>query len=332
MSSKTLTISIAAYNVESYIHQLLTSIVAAGVMEDLEIFILDDGGEDGTLGIARQYEKNFPDSVQAVHKENGGWGSTVNWSVERATGKYFKLVDGDDWIDPKGLKKLVHFLKTCQSEAVVTQAQRVYSDGSRKTIYPFCRELNGKMLAVNGAVAYANVAIWGYTFLTEVVKENLVELPGKCFYTDKLYLFSVLRGIKRINYLDETVYFYRMGIEEQSTSRKSIQKHYKELIKVDEICFEKYEEWKFEKPEASHYLLQYLAFNYSYTISMLLCLPNNRTSYRELVRYEHDMRLISKEIYDLAGNISKKIKWLRNSGYQFYWFYPLYCHLSKSGE
>ena len=105
---KILTISVAAYNVENYIRDTLESLVIPELLDDLEIFIIDDGGTDKTLAIAKEYELKYPNTFHAIHKSNGGYGTTVNWSIKNATGKYIKLVDGDDWIDANGLKALVN--------------------------------------------------------------------------------------------------------------------------------------------------------------------------------------------------------------------------------
>ena len=86
---KILTISIAAYNVGDYIKNTLDSLVVPEVMDKLEVFIVDDGGTDETLKIAKEYEEKYPETFHAVHKENGGYGSTVNYSIAHATGKYF---------------------------------------------------------------------------------------------------------------------------------------------------------------------------------------------------------------------------------------------------
>lgn len=88
---KLLTISIAAYNVEKYLEKALTSMVCSPTaMEKLEVIIEDDGSTDGTLSIAKKYEKLYPDVYRAIYKENGGYGSTINNSIVLAQGKYFK--------------------------------------------------------------------------------------------------------------------------------------------------------------------------------------------------------------------------------------------------
>ena len=73
--NKILTVSVASYNVEAYIGENLDSILSCEAKDDIEIFVVDDGGKDGTIEIARKYEEQYPDIVHVIHKENGGAGS-----------------------------------------------------------------------------------------------------------------------------------------------------------------------------------------------------------------------------------------------------------------
>ena len=93
---KILTISVAAYNVESYIAENLDSILITDVRDEIEVLVVDDGGNDGTLEIARKYEEQYPGIIRAVHKENGGYGSVQNYTMQNASGRFFKILDGDD--------------------------------------------------------------------------------------------------------------------------------------------------------------------------------------------------------------------------------------------
>ena len=70
---KLLTISIAAYNVEGYIRNTLDSLIVPEILDKLEVFIVDDGGNDNTLQIAREYESKYPETFHAVHKEIIRW-------------------------------------------------------------------------------------------------------------------------------------------------------------------------------------------------------------------------------------------------------------------
>ena len=81
--------------------------------EDVEVIIVDDGStKDDTAEIADRYAKMYPTIVKAVHQENGGHGQAVNTGLAHATGKFFKVVDSDDWVDARSYKKILTTLKS----------------------------------------------------------------------------------------------------------------------------------------------------------------------------------------------------------------------------
>ena len=79
--------------------------------EYLEILIIDDGSRDQTGAIADQYAERYPTVVRVIHKENGGHGSGINCGIQNALGRYMKVVDADDWVDPEALDHLIAALK-----------------------------------------------------------------------------------------------------------------------------------------------------------------------------------------------------------------------------
>jgi glycosyltransferase involved in cell wall biosynthesis len=73
-------------------------------MDDLEVIIENDGSSDATASIAASFVERFPGTFRLINKENGGYGSTVSRSVREASGKYFKILDGDDWFHTNRLR------------------------------------------------------------------------------------------------------------------------------------------------------------------------------------------------------------------------------------
>ena len=67
-----------------------------------------------------------------ISKENGGHGSTINRGIGEAKGKYFKVVDGDDWVDQDGFAELIQRLKTCDADYVFTNYYEVNDVTLRK--------------------------------------------------------------------------------------------------------------------------------------------------------------------------------------------------------
>lgn len=53
----------------------------------------------------------IPGIVRAIHKENGGHGDAVMTGLANATGRYFKVVDSDDWVDEESFKRVLARLK-----------------------------------------------------------------------------------------------------------------------------------------------------------------------------------------------------------------------------
>ena len=111
MQCKLLTIAVPAYNMEKYLSRCLNSILLDGQQDYLEVILINDGSKDNTLAIAREYEKKYPDILTVVDKPNGGWGTAINKAIGLASGRYFKILDSDDWFDSKALVEFIELLK-----------------------------------------------------------------------------------------------------------------------------------------------------------------------------------------------------------------------------
>lgn len=100
---KYITFTVPCYNSAAYMRRCLDSLLV--YQEEVEIIIVDDGSTDATPDIADAYALQYPETVRVIHKENGGHGSGVNAGLAAAKGKYFKVVDSDDWLDARSLQK-----------------------------------------------------------------------------------------------------------------------------------------------------------------------------------------------------------------------------------
>ena len=79
----------------------------------IEILIVDDCSTDTTYEIAVQYQEQYPKIVRALHREkNGGHGAAVMTGLHHAQGRYFKVVDSDDWVNDTAYKRILSLLTT----------------------------------------------------------------------------------------------------------------------------------------------------------------------------------------------------------------------------
>ena len=230
---KILTLSIAGYNVEKYIRQTLDSICCKNISK-LEVFVVDDGGNDKTLDIAKEYSAKYPGCIIPVHKENGGWGSTVNYSIAHATGKYFKLLDGDDLFTTENLDKFIECLESVDADVIYTPYFR-FDDESGKRLKDF--NISDQF---NKNIAYGlreteiekGLEMHALSFRTAVLQDNNVRVLEKCFYTDNEYRMKGLAYSQSIIFTNIELYNYRVGREGQSVDITGLKKHYLDAIRV----------------------------------------------------------------------------------------------------
>ena len=142
---KILSVSIASYNVEKFIRKALDSCCVPEIMDRLEVLVVNDGSTDSTLEIAREYEEKYPQTFRVIDKKNGGYGSTVNASIKAATGKYFRLLDGDDWFDRDGLVNFIEELTAAEEDMIVAQFKRVFEEDGHEELRNEAEDIIAKL-------------------------------------------------------------------------------------------------------------------------------------------------------------------------------------------
>lgn len=325
---KILTISIAAYNMEKYITQTLNSLINEDVIDDLEIFVVDDGGNDRTLEIAKDYAARYPSSIIPIHKENGGYGTTVNYSIRHATGRYFKCLDGDDWFDRDGLVKLVRELKVSESDVIVTP-HFFAPEGKAMKVKPIKYASNSDELLIS-QMRLKNISpigMWDITYKTEVLKRSGLNMPAHTLYSDQYFATIPFATAKTIRFFDFPVYCYRVGRDGQSITRDSRMRHKQEMLNIcRELC--KFSEAQREKNAINYQYILYKASGYHLTAYRTIILgPVCVKTLKELKKYEKECKDISRSVYKYSARMrvtsSRVLRVLRITGYTAYWLLKL---------
>lgn len=226
--SKLLTVSVAAYNVEAYIREALDSLLSPGTADRLEVLVIDDGGTDGTLAIAREYAEAWPGTVVCIHKDNGGYGSTINCGIENAQGKYFKQLDGDDWYVRENMEDFLDVLEEADSDCVLTFYRRYY-EGRRETVTRETFAYLGEGPHVIEETDFREqFGMYSVAYRTDVLKRMPERLTEHCFYTDSEYACYPLPYLRTAWVWHRPVYVYRIGREGASMTPEGVRKHYRE--------------------------------------------------------------------------------------------------------
>ncbi len=305
MTDKRLTVSIAAYNVDRYLRKCLDSLAVPEIMDSLEVFIVDDGSTDGTSAIADEYAANYPGTFIAVHQKNGGYGTTVNYSMEHANGKYFKILDGDDWFDKNGLIRLTEQLKDTDVDVLLNNSEFIYQDeDSFRLFYSFKKES-----VKNVEIADFNPEIlWNahhVTYKTEILKRSNIHLPGNTLYTDNLYFTIPFAYLKTVRYLDWPVYCYRMSREGQSTARVSLAKHADDLVDMMRRLCRFYEKQKEQGCVSLRCLCHRISVSYHWVVKALVYRGITKSTLEQIKAREKELQELSPDIYAASAKYGK---------------------------
>ena len=227
-----LSIGIPLYNMERLIGRCLDSILAPGVIQvpaRLEVIVVNDGSKDGSLSCVREYERRYPGVVKVIDKENGGHGSCINAAVDAATGRYFKLIDSDDYVDTIELIRHLRFLESNDVDLVVCDYQQVYVGGRRNVVsyegrlvsgVSSSEEAFGKLADKYDALSYLHMH--AMTYRTEILKR--VRITEHSFFVDQEYIVYPLINCRTLAYQPICLYQYQLGRSGQSVDPVAIKK------------------------------------------------------------------------------------------------------------
>lgn len=221
---KLLSISIAAYNLGSMIEDNLKSLLACEKKDYLDIIVVDDGSKDNTADIVQNYANKYPGIITLVRKKNEGAGSTVNCGIKKATGKYFRMIDGDDWVNSRELDKLLQYLMEIDADVIINNYD-IYNEQKCTITEKIKYELkDGIVLPFETFATKYLFPMHSVIYRTSILQSNKIRLDNG-FYTDVEYLLLPVPFLNSAVYFDLDIYVYRIAREGQSVSAPSLMKN-----------------------------------------------------------------------------------------------------------
>lgn len=103
--SPLVSVIIPAYNAERFIAQTLESVLAQ-TYPNLEVLVVDDGSQDGTAAIVRQYMQR-DDRIKLLQQPNAGVAAARNLGIHHAKGIFIAPLDADDIWYPRNIRMQV---------------------------------------------------------------------------------------------------------------------------------------------------------------------------------------------------------------------------------
>ena len=228
---KVLTIAIPAYQVENYIIKCVESMTRIPGRERLDVLVIDDGSTDRTGDLADKLAHKYPECVRVIHQENKGHGGAINTGIRKAAGRYFKVVDGDDWVNPQALEELTDYLEKADEDVFFHDYVEIYERIRKKRRFSLPFQA-AKAFKINELKPTDFLAMHSFVYKTALLKAMPVKIDEHCYYVDLEYSLCPLWWAKDFRYEPLPVYQYRLEREGQSVSPEGFRKHVKDHERV----------------------------------------------------------------------------------------------------
>ena len=260
---KKVSVIVPAYNAEKYLGECLNSICEQSY-QALEIIVIDDGSNDATASIIRNYTKRDL-RIVPYYNENHGVSYSRNFGLEHCTGEYITFADADDMVAPDFVSQMVCDLEGTNADMAVIGVAKSNA---------FTPELftSGKISVYEEPEILAQLFgqfqgfVWNKLYKKSLFQTNNLCLEQNVSVCEDL-LFNVFYALhcKKVVYNCGHKYFYRQ-VESSASNRLDNPKWFDAMKVYQEII-------ELVREDESAYKL--VAFQYS----MFLCASKYRVRF-----------------------------------------------------
>lgn len=132
---------------------------------------------------------------------------------------------------------------------------------------------------------------------TEVLRKSKLNLPKKTFYVDNIYAYKPLPYVKKLYYLDEELYHYFIGRNDQSVNEKVMISRLEQQYRVTRCMLYDVNLNKVKSKKLKHYMINYMSIIMTVT-SVFSVLSKNEHWLEEKHKLWKELRKKNKKLYN----------------------------------
>lgn len=191
-------IIVPIYNSEKYLSKCIDSIIKQKY-KNIEILLIDDGSNDKSYEICKEYLKKDK-RIKVFSQKNSGPSSARNLGLDKASGEYIIFVDSDDYIESDFISTM---MKQNDNYDVIISNYNIVSNNKVKF-------LDNKIFYYDNFLEFivAN-RLWGP--VCKLIKKDIIKNKYNENYSigeDLLFWYDNYKNIKTFKYIDEYKYYY----------------------------------------------------------------------------------------------------------------------------
>ena len=237
----TVSVVIPAYNAEGTLQRMLDSVLGQ-TWSHLQVILVDDGSEDGTVGLARKAAEK-DSRLTVIPRDSLGVSSTRNTGLALCEGKYVRFVDADDTIPADSMEQMVRRDEKDGSDLVIGGYDQYFGD-SRSF-----HNLAGRddTTACDGmmdhlcrhANSYFYGVLWNKLFLRERIEQEHCRFQEDLTWgEDFAFVMDYLAGVQQVSFMKESLYDYRRSAGSASVQQVlDCVKHPADNIRVKGVLY-----------------------------------------------------------------------------------------------
>ncbi len=231
-----LTIAVPIFNMEWCLEKNLATYDDPRLIGRVEVVCLNNASEDGSKAIIEKAVSAQPEIFRFMDRSSRGYGSSINAALAAAEGKYFRIVDADDWVNTEDLVKLADALETCEADVVLTDYRIVVmSTGEETTVRAGDKgAAYGKKYTDFSVLRETFPMIHATAYRTGLLREAGFYLQDNTFYVDEEYMLLPMLRAQTVLFLELDIYRYMVANPAQSSSpgnRAKMQDHQDRVIR-----------------------------------------------------------------------------------------------------
>lgn len=284
-----LTIAVPIYNMERWLDKNLATCQAPELSGRIEVLCLNNASQDASKEIIERWVEMCPQIFTLVDRHSRGYGGSINEALARARGRFFRIVDADDWVDTGELLRQVEALESCESDIVLTDYEVVNLQTGAMT--PIRAKDKGAVYETvyrDFAVpAQTLPSIHATTYRTTLLRESGFQMQDGIFFVDEEYVILPYLSAKSVIYYPFDIYRYQVADPNQSTSPKNRGKYQVHREKVLRRLIREYQKARETQPDNSalDYCFERMKQGVGDHFTTLYMYVPDRSQGRRLARY-----------------------------------------------
>ncbi len=213
-----LSVIVPVYKVEKYIHQCVDSLLAQDY-RDMEILLIDDGSPDCCGEICDDYAKK-DDRVRVIHQENQGLAEVRNIGIREAKGKYIGFVDSDDYVLPGMFSKMMGCIEKDPVTDIVVCDYSTFDGDDWEKQTSHRQGIDGSTEIIRDEFLLDRYPAYMWNKIYHKSLFGGVTIPKRILYEDLYVMASIVAKVRKIVYVPETFYCYRLHASSFSMASK----------------------------------------------------------------------------------------------------------------